>query len=255
MLGTNFNYDNNDKVKLDFSLRWNHRGGDNQTENASENFYSETSRTFSNKLQANYTRSNNWWGNMRFEWKPDSLTNILIRANGSYGTNDATTQSSAATFDSDPYLYVEDPLSQLSSLGQYLVNTNINANLTYGENKNAWAMLQLYRRLNPRGRNVILRFEGSAGNSENQSVSDDEVHLYRVKDVSGQDSTYFTARYNTTPSDNSGYVVRTSYSEPLWKGAHLQLSYELRYNQNKSDRLTYDVSSMPQSIFAGITPE
>ena len=254
MLGTNFNYDNNDKVKLDFSVRWNHRGGDNQTENASENFYSETSRTFSNKLQANYTRSNNWWGNMRFEWKPDSLTNILIRANGSYGTNDATTQSSAATFDADPYLYAEDPLSQLSSLGQYLVNTNINANLTYSENKNAWAMLQLYRRLNPRGRNVILRFEGSAGDSENQSVSDDEVHLYRVKDLSGQDSTYFTARYNTTPSDNSGYVVRTSYSEPLWKGAHLQLSYEMRYSQNKSDRLTYDFSGMSQNIFAGIVP-
>ena len=116
-------------------------------------------------------------------------------------------------------------------------------------------MLQLYRRLNPRGRNVILRFEGSAGNSENKSVSDDEVHLYRVKDQSGQDSTYFTARYNTTPSDNSGYVVRTSYSEPLWKGAHLQFSYELRYNRNKSDRLTYDFSGLPYNIFAGIEPE
>ena len=192
---------------------------------------------------------------MRLEWKPDSLTNILLRANGSYGTNDETNQSNAASFDADPYLYVQDPLSQLSSLTPYLVNTNINAGLNYGENKNAWAMLQLYRRLNPRGRNVILRFEGSAGNSENKSVSDDEVHLYRVKDQSGQDSTYFTARYNTTPSDNSGYVVRTSYSEPLWKGAHLQFSYELRYNRNKSDRLTYDFSGLPYNIFAGIEPE
>ena len=50
-------------------------------------------------------------------------------------------------------------------------------------------------------------------------------------------------------------MLRTSYSEPLWKGAHLQLSYELRYNQNKSDRLTYDFSRMPTNIFAGITPE
>ncbi len=255
MLGTNFNYDDNNKLKIDFSVRWNHRGGDNQTENASENFYSETSRTFSNKQQSNFTRSNNWWGNMRLEWKPDSLTNILIRANGSTGTSDETTESNAATFDADPYLYVEDPLSQLSSLTPYLINTNINAGLTYGENKNAWAMLQLYRRLNPRGRNVILRFEGSAGNSENKSVSDDEVHLYRVKDQSGQDSTYFTARYNTTPSNNSGYVVRTSYSEPLWKGAHLQFSYELRFSRNKSDRLTYDFSGLPYNIFAGIVPE
>ena len=30
MLGTNLNYDDNKKLKLDFSLRWNHRDGDNQ---------------------------------------------------------------------------------------------------------------------------------------------------------------------------------------------------------------------------------
>ena len=253
MLGSNFNFDN-DKVKVDASIRWNHRGGDNQTENAKEDFYSAGS-TFSNTLTANFTRSNNWWGNMRFEWQIDSLTNILVRANGSYGTSDATTQSAAATFDADPYLYVADPLNELSSLSPYTINHNINASLNYSENKNAWAMLQLYRRLNPRGRNIILRVEGSAGDSESQNVSDNEVHLYRKQNQYGQDSTYFTARYNTTPTNNSGYVLRAAYSEPLWKGAHLQFTYELRYSQNKSDRLTYDFSNLSDNIFAGITPE
>ena len=45
----------------------------------------------------------------------------------------------------------------------------------YGENKNTWAMLQLYRRLNPRGRSVTLRFEGSMGDSENRNASNNEV--------------------------------------------------------------------------------
>ena len=253
MLGSNFNFDN-DKVKVDASIRWNHRGGDNQTENAKEDFYSAGS-TFSNTLTANFTRSNNWWGNMRFEWQIDSLTNILVRANGSYGTSDATNESTAATFDADPYLYSADPLNDLTSLSPYVINHNVNASLNYSENKNAWAMLQLYRRLNPRGRNIILRVEGSAGNSESQNVSDNEVHLFRKQDQYGQDSTYFTARYNTTPTDNSGYVLRAAYSEPLWKGAHLQFTYELRYSQNKSDRLTYDFSNLSDNIFAGITPE
>ena len=253
MLGSNFNFDN-DKVKVDASIRWNHRGGDNQTENAKEDFYSAGS-TFSNTLTANFTRSNNWWGNMRFEWQIDSLTNILVRANGSYGTSDATNQSTAATFDVDPYLYSVDPLNDLPSLTPYVINHNVNASLSYSENKNAWAMLQLYRRLNPRGRNIILRVEGSAGDSESQNVSDNEVHLFRKQDQYGLDSTYFTARYNTTPTDNSGYVLRAAYSEPLWKGAHLQFTYELRYSQNKSDRLTYDFSNLSDNIFAGIVPE
>ena len=255
MLGTNLNYDDGDKLKIDASVRWNHRGGDNLNENASENFYSETSRTFSNSYSQSYSRSNNWWGNVRVEWKPDTLTNILLRANGSIGTNDGTGKSASATFDADPYLYVEDPLNSLAPLAPYLVNHNNSANLSYGENKNTWAMLQFYRRLNPRGRNITIRVEGNLGDNKDRSVSNNEVFLHRVKNQYGQDSTYFTARYNTTPSDNKGYVLSVLYSEPLWKGAHLQANYELRYSQNKSDRQTCDFSRMPVNPFASVVPE
>ena len=261
MLGTNLNYDNNDKLKVDLSIRWNHRDGDNQTETAVQNFYSETSRTFSNSNTSNFTRSNNWRGNLRLEWKPDTLTNILLRANGTYGTDDATTTSISATFDDDPFKYAVDPLAEISTLNpallEHTINHNQTANLTYGLNKNAWAMLQLYRRLSPKGRNIVVRFEGSLGGTQNENVSNNEVHLFRVKNLAGQDSTYYTARYNTTPGDNSGYVASATYSEPLWKGAHLQFNYELRYSQNKSDRQTYDFSkdqNLP-NIFHGIEPE
>ena len=259
--GLNLNYDDGEKLKTDFSLRWNHRDGDNQNDNASENFYSETSRTFSNSTSKNLSRSNNWRANVRVEWKPDTLTNLLLRANGSTGTNDGTGTSKSATFSADPYLYVDDPLGYMDNMGQmgelakYVVNSNRSANLSYGENKNAWAMLQFYRRLNPKGRNITLRVEGSFGDNDNRNVSNNEVHLHRVKNQAGQDSTYFTARYNTTPSDNSGYVASVNYSEPLWKGAHLQASYELRYNQNKSDRQTYDFSRLAQNPFSGIVPD
>ena len=261
MLGTNLNYDDNKKLKVDFSIRWNHRDGDNQTETAAQNFYSETLRTFTNSNTSNFTRSNNWRGNLRLEWKPDTLTNILVRANGTYGTDDATTTSASATFDDDPFLYAVDPLAEFalptpqSSLIEHTINYDQNANMSYGLNKNAWAMIQLYRRLNPRGRNIMLRLEGSIGDNQNENVSDNEVHLFRVKNRAGQDSTYYTARYNTTPSDNNGYVLSTTYSEPLWKGAHLQFNYELRYNKNKSNRQTFDFSHLPENPFAGIIPE
>jgi hypothetical protein len=259
MLGTNLNYDDGEKLKADASVRWNHRGGDNENENASENFYSETNRTFSNSFSKQLSRSDNWNGNIRVEWKPDTLTNLLLRANGSIGKNDGTSSSTNATFNNDPYLYVTDPLGIVhdptSPVYPYLVNHNHGASLSYGENKNAWGMLQFYRRLNPRGRNVTLRVEGNFGDSENRNASNNEVYLHRVKNVVGEDSTYYTARYNTTPSDNSGYVLSALYSEPLWKGAHLQANYELRYNQNKSDRQTYDFSHLSQNPFTGIAPE
>ena len=255
MLGTNLNYDDGEKLKVDASVRWNHRDGDNENENASENFYSELSRTFSNSRSKSLSRSNNWWGNIRVEWKPDTLTNIMMRANGSTGTSDGTSTSSSATFDADPYLYVDDPLALSDPLAPHIVNSNRSASLSYGENKNAWAMVQFYRKLNQRGRNVTLRVEGSIGDSDNRNTSNNEVHLHRVKNQAGQDSTYFTARYSTTPSDNKGYVASALYSEPLWEGAHLQFNYELRYSQNKSDRQTYDFSRLAINPFSGVEPD
>ena len=145
--------------------------------------------------------------------------------------------------------------SQSSVLDPYIVNHNRSASLSYGENKSAWAMMQLYRRLNPRGRNITLRVEGNMGDNDSRNASNNEVHLYRIQNQAGQDSTYFTARYSTTPSDNKGYVLSATYSEPLWKGAHLQANYELRYSQNKSDRQTYDFSRLPLNPFADISPE
>ena len=253
MLGGNMNYDDGDKLKIDLSLRWNHRDGDNQTENATENFYSETSHTFSNNFTKNMTRSNNWRGNIRFEWKPDSLTNILLRANATTGKDDGTTTSNAATYNDDPYQYAESPLDVF--LPKITVNRNLNSSLTYSSNDNYWGMLQLYRRLNPRGRNIVVRGELSGSKSESENASNNEVFLYQVKDRFGNDSTYYTARYSTTPSRSSGYVLSATYSEPLWKGAHLQFNYELRYNQNTSDRQTYDFSKMVPNPFSGILPE
>jgi len=258
-VGTNLNYDDGKRLKADASIRWNHRDGDNENSGSSENFYSQDYRTFANNTSKQLSRRNNWNGEMRVEWRPDTLTNLLVRANGSLGSDDGTSTGTSATFSDDPYLYADDPLSMINSqssvLDPYIVNHNRSASLSYGENKSAWAMIQLYRRLNPRGRNITLRVEGNMGDNDNRNASNNEVHLYRIQNQAGQDSTYFTARYSTTPSDNKGYVLSATYSEPLWKGAHLQANYELRYSQNKSDRLTYDFSRLPQNPFADISPE
>ena len=258
MLGANLNYDDSKKLRVDMSVRWNHRTGNNRNENASENFYSQDYRTFSNRRSVNLTRNNNWNGNLRVEWKPDTLSNIMLRANGSYGTNDGTTTSLSATFNDDPYLYTANPLTDdaitLMNQQKLAVNRNDQANLSYGRNRNIWGMLQFYRRLNPKGRNLMFRVEGSAGDNRQKNASNNEVHLFLKQNAAGQDSTYFTARYNETPSDNKGYVLSTSYTEPLWKGAHLTANYELRYNQNKSDRQTFDFSHEDIDVFAGIVP-
>ena len=123
MVGSNLNYDDGKKLKIDASIRWNHGDGDNANDNTSENFYNQDYRTFSNSHSKNLTRNTSWNGNLRFEWKPDTLTNILLRANGSIGTNDGTSGSESATFSDDPYLYVTDPLFRFSKFSFEIVTS------------------------------------------------------------------------------------------------------------------------------------
>jgi hypothetical protein len=257
MAGLNFNYENKGKLKIDGSVRWNHSDGDARSKTSSENFVSTTG-AFSNSLSQNYTRSNSWDGRARIEWTPDTLTNIMFRPTLKYSTSDGLTQSSSASFNADPYDYVDDPLSDesISQLANdsIMVNTRNNNSMSYTESKSVGAMLQYNRRLNNMGRNFTLRADLDYEDNDSKSLSTSNVHLYQVKNALGADSTYQTNRYNLTPSKNWSYALQFTYSEPLWKATFLQLSYQYKYSYQKSDRSTYDFSNLGEDFFSDVTP-
>ena len=111
MLGLQFNYEDTGKLKADASVRWNHNNGDIFSKQSAENFVGQTS-SFSNSINQNYTRRNSWNGQMRVEWTPDTMTNIMFRPSFTISSNDGNQSSRQATFNEDPYEYVVDPLSE-----------------------------------------------------------------------------------------------------------------------------------------------
>jgi len=215
MAGVNLNYEG-DKLKLDGSVRWNHSDGDARSKSATENFVS-TVGSFSNSLNQNYTRSNSWNGQMRLEWKPDSMTNIMFRPSASYSTSDGKSASQSASYNDDPYDYVTDPLNAddiaLLAKDSLMVNSRNNGSITYNENKRLGGMLQYNRKLSTNGRNVTLRADVSYSETDSKSISTSNVHLYQVKNYWGADSTYQTNRYNLSPTKNWSYSLQTTYSE------------------------------------------
>lgn len=257
MLGANFNYDNRKDFQLDGSVRWNHSDGDVRAKSSAENFVSSSS-SFSNSLNQSYTRSDSWNAQMRLEWKPDTMTNIMFRPNLSFSTSDGRSTNTMAQFNDDPYNYVADPLAQASidemAAQGVMVNTNKSSSISYGNTKSFGGMLQLNRKFGNRGRNVTLRADVDYSDTQNKSLSVSNVHLYQIKDVAGADSTYQKNRYNVTPSRKWSYSVQTTYSEPLWRATFLQFSYKFNYSYTRSDRSTYDFSNLGESLFSGLTP-
>ena len=255
MLAANYNYEEKNKIKFNTSLRWNHNDGDVWSRSASENFMGSSS-SFSNSLSQKFSRSDSWNGNIRLEWMPDTMTNILFRPSISWTTNDSRSTGLSASFNQDPYQYTEDPLSDegIEKMDEVdaVINRQKSVSLSNSKNNNIRGMLQLNRKLNNKGRNVTLRMDAKYTDKDSKSISLQNAHLYLVQTAAGLDSTYQTNRYNLTPSKDYSYSAQVTYSEPLWKATFLQFSYKFTYSYSKSDRSTYDFSKYS---FDGINPE
>ena len=255
MLAANYNYEEKNKFKFNTSLRWNHSDGDVWSRRSSENFMGSSS-SFSNSLNQNFSRSDSWNGNIRLEWMPDTMTNILFRPSISWTTNDSRSMGLSASFNQDPYQYTEDPLSDegIEKMDEVdaVINRQKSVSLSYSKNNNIRGMLQLNRKLNNKGRNATLRMDAKYTDKDSKSISLQNAHLYLVQNEAGLDSTYQTNRYNLTPSKDYSYSAQATYSEPLWKATFLQFSYKFTYSYSKSDRSTYDFSKYS---FDGISPE
>ena len=255
MLAANYNYEEKNKFKFNTSLRWNHSDGDVWSRRSSENFLGSSS-SFSNSLSQSFSRSDSWNGNIRLEWMPDTMTNILFRPSISWTTNDSRSTGLSASFNQDPYQYSDDPLSDegIEKMDEVdaVVNRQKSVSLSNSKNNNIRGMLQLNRKLNNKGRNVTLRMDAQYTDKDSKSISLQNAHLYLVQTAAGLDSTYQTNRYNLTPSKDYSYSAQATYSEPLWKATFLQFSYKFTYSYSKSDRSTYDFSKYS---FGGITPQ
>ena len=255
MLAANYNYEEKNKFKFNTSLRWNHSDGDVWSCRSSENFLGSSS-SFSNSLSQSFSRSDSWNGNIRLEWMPDTMTNILFRPSISWTTNDSRSTGLSASFNQDPYQYSDDPLSDegIEKMDEVdaVVNRQKSVSLSNSKNNNIRGMLQLNRKFNNKGRNVTLRMDAKYTDKDSKSISLQNAHLYLVQSEAGLDSTYQTNRYNLTPSKDYSYSAQATYSEPLWKATFLQFSYKFTYSYSKSDRSTYDFSKYS---FDGISPE
>ena len=257
MAGINMNYDNGKTWQWDGSLRWNHSNGDLRAKVFSDNFLA-SQHAYSNRLRQQYTRSDGWDGRFRLEWTPDSMWNVMFRPSLQLSKSDGLDVSSSATFSEDPYAQGDDPLAEdllaaMQAQGA-LVNRQRNTTVTYGDNTSAQASLQVNRKLSANGRNVTLRFQGNYNDADAKTFSTQDLQYYQLLDAMGQDSIYRAYRYNLMPTKSHGIGVEATYSEPIARRTYLQLAYQYNYALSKSDRSTYDFSSLGGGYFDGVEP-
>ena len=262
----NINYEKPKVIVAQASVNVNHRDGDSWSRRFSDNFTgggkdpndpTKELKNINNSINQSYSRNTNWSVQGRIEWTPDTLWNIAFRPTWSFGSNDSQSDNTQATFNANPYDYVDYQLDAaimekilsdqgVDALNNYLTNGSRNKSLSYGDNKRLGGTLQINRLLNGRGRNITVQLTGNYSNNENRQLSNNQTRLYQGKTatyngVSGL-TQYQANRYNLSPTKSWDYSVRATYSEPIAYATFLQFSYTFQYRYNESDRQTFDYS-------------
>lgn len=237
--GFNFAFETG-KVELGGNVRVNHRDVDAKRWSSSENFMPQIERSqFSNSRNSNFSRSSDFNADLRLEWKPDTMTNIIFRPSASYSMSDSWTEGASAVFNANPFDYVSDYEKWCygdvpDGLDSIAVNSNRNESLSTNKRLALKANLQLNRRLDKPGRNITFRGKFSYNDSRDESYSVNNVKYYQIAQ-SGVDN----KRFYATPSLRWDYDLRLSYTEPLLKNLFLQLNYTFSYSYDNNDRSTY----------------
>ncbi len=253
--GANFAWNNGKKqneqgrVEVGGNVRYRYQKSEGVTKSNSESFLTNDASQFDNSISNSFNRSKNVNGDFRVEWQPDSMTNIIFRPDFSYNNNDNESENRSVTFNSSPYeAGMSDPLAEFDTRNEdgtlryldILVNDNHRQSRGDGHSYNLNGYLQVNRRLYKPGRNLTLDLGGSFGKSSSESYSRSLINYYK----NTRTPQTFTNQYTDSPSENWNWRVRASYTEPLFKGANLQVSYQFQRRYSDGDRSMYSVDSL-----------
>ena len=242
-----------DKLESGGYIRWRYDGTDVWTQSSTESFLTE-SGAFSTSTSQAFTSNSSLAAGFRFEWKPDTLTNIIFRPSGNYSRNRGSSYGNSGTYDADPNDYNESLLAEaedifavggtttdedLNAIIETIVNTNLSRSQTYSTSKSLSGELQINRKLNTSGRNITLRLTGSAGDGKSRQLSASSIQYSASSGKSGD----INNRYYTTPEDNFSYTAQATYSEPIAYKTYLQFRYQFSYSYTKNDRQAFTFDS------------
>ncbi len=237
-----------EKNKYQFQIgggvRFFHNDSDVQSQTASETFLAQgNDNSFSNSASRSNNENLRVNADLRLQWRPDTMTNIIFRPSVGYSKSSNASENFSATFNKDPYevldeKYADEDYEPLDSawIDDSRINYSSRQSGGGSENTSVNGRLEINRKFNSEGRNLTLSLNGGYSISESFSSSTSFTRFYQRND-----STSTINRYNTTPSKNYNYSARAMWSEPLWKATFLQLSYQFSYRYNDSQRSTYEL--------------
>lgn len=242
MGGFNFST-TSEKLETGGSVNFNYKDADIISKQASETFVSSENSSFQNALIAQRNKNTALTADFRIEWRPDTMTMLLVRPRLSYGDTDNGSNSNSGTFNAEPQNTTDELIAAIQEgnltdlmAEENIVNTIIRNSLSKSSDFNVGGSVMFNRRLGKPGRNINFRGTYNYTNSSSEQFSTSETEYFQMTD---EERLEILNRYISTPTLNNNFSARVSYSEPIFKGGFLQFSYNFQYRYSTTDNSTY----------------
>ena len=138
MGGFNFST-TSEKLETGGSVNFNYKDADIISKQASETFVSSDNSSFQNALIAQRNKNTALTADFRIEWRPDTMTMLLVRPRLSYGDTDNTESSNSGTFNAEPQNTTDELIAAIQEgnltdlmAEENIVNTIIRNSLSSG---------------------------------------------------------------------------------------------------------------------------
>ncbi|MCD8262395.1 MAG: outer membrane beta-barrel protein [Bacteroides sp.] len=236
-IGLNFAKDT-EKLQYGGNVQYGHSDNDARRKSSTETFLQDQS-SFENSMNTSRRRRDDLRADLRFEWRPDSMTTIIFRPSANYGHTKSDSYSESETLNDS-----KQP-----------VNSAVNDRYGTSDNYSVNGRLQIFRRFNKPGRNVSLGVNFGISESESETHSWSETMFFNYDDLGvleeEKDSLSTIERRTDQNRNSRNYRLSGSYTEPVFAKHYLQLRYEFSHQYSLSKSLVYD----QDTLLAGITPD
>ncbi|KAA6345000.1 hypothetical protein EZS27_007385 [termite gut metagenome] len=220
-LGINFAKETK-KLQIGGNVQYGHSDRDSWRKSLTETFLGEQS-SYGNSTNSSRRKRDDIRADFRMEWKPDTMTTIIFRPNVSYSTTNSENTSDSETRNND----------------RDKVNAKTSTSTSKSNNYSFNGRLQVFRKLNNKGRNLSVggNFGYSDGDTDSDSYSDTEFFGSEKEDIEYN-------RHTDRTSDSRNWSVSASYTEPILTALFLQARYDFSHRKRLSESLVSDQDSI-----------
>lgn len=225
----------NEKIKVSGNANYNY--GDNFVTRRvnRQNFFDNDSITYRNSLSSSREYNNNFSFEGKMEYKPDTLTTIIVTP--SIARNWSTSNESSAQ---QTYINVE---------GGDLANESYTDSRLKSSSTDLRLQLDLSRKLSQKGRRISMSgsFATSINEGTGENISTTNIYVPRKRLTNLNQQSISDANRNT-------YNFRFTYVEPIAKNYFLNFAYNIQGNRTENIRNTFDYDSLEMD-YLHLNPE